>query len=635
MGEVNNMNNSKAKSDFKPYVAADKSPLEFTLTSILIGALLSIIFGAANAYLGLRVGMTVSASIPAAVISMSIIRILLKRDSILENNMVQTIGSAGECVAAGAIFTIPTLFMWAHEWKTATPSMFFIAAVAFFGGVLGIMFMVPLRRALIVEEHGVLTYPEGTACAEILLIGEKDPGKAKKLFVGIGLGGIVKILSDLFKFFPSQIEYGFTSLKGAMVGMGISPSLISVGFICGYRVSAIMFAGAMVSWLVIMPIMVFFGDTTVIYPAKVPLNQMGPWDLWSNYIRYIGAGCLTAGGIISMIKIIPMIVRMMKDTLGSISGSNGVLRTERDLPIHVVGLCILAVAVALFALPLLKLDLLCTLLIIVLGFFFACAGARIVGLVGASNNPVSGMTIACLLFINVLFLVLGRTDHAALVSAMTIAGVLAIIIAISADTSQDLKTGFILGATPIKQQYGMIIGVSVASVVIGAIIYILDEAWGLGSAQLAAPQAMLMKMVTEGVTSGNLPWGLVFIGVCLALMAEILELPVLAFAIGAYLPIHTSMGIFLGGLIRKYFEAAAAKRGVTDFENDEAISNNILISSGMIAGEGIIGIALALLAVLNLDFDMSQYLNLGIAGSLSATAILIGAFFLCSRDKEK
>ena len=537
------------KKEFKPYIPADKVVPEFTVTALLIGILLAIVFGAANAYLGLLVGMTVSASIPAAVISMGIIRVILRKDSILENNMVQTIGSAGESVAAGAIFTLPALFLWAEEGKIAFPSILSIALIALFGGTLGVCFMVPLRQALIVEEHGTLPFPEGTACAEVLLAGEEGGSKAGTVFAGLGIAAVYKFLADGMQLFPSEIGHAFKNYSGAQVGMQVLPALGGVGYICGPKISSYMFAGGTLSWFVLMPMIALFGGDATIFPASVTVNELlvdGPSALWANYIKYIGAGAVATGGIISLIKSLPLIVRTFKQAIGSMkknAGSSKQLRTEQDLPFPLLIGVSLVIAVLIWILPIFPVNLIGALIIVVFGFFFATVSSRMVGLIGSSNNPVSGMTIATLLFATVILKVTGTTGLTGMVGAISIGGIICIVAAIAGDASQDLKTGFIVGATPSKQQIGEIIGVVASSAAIGFVLYLLNEAWGYGTEKIPAAQATMMKMLVEGIMNEELPWAMILIGVFVAIVVEILKMPVMPFAVGMYLPFSLSAGI--------------------------------------------------------------------------------------------
>ena len=629
------------KKDFKPYIPADKVVPEFTVTALLIGILLAIVFGAANAYLGLLVGMTVSASIPAAVISMGIIRVILRKDSILENNMVQTIGSAGESVAAGAIFTLPALFLWAEEGKIDFPSILTIFLIALFGGVLGVCFMVPLRQALIVEEHGTLPFPEGTACAEVLLAGEEGGSKAGTVFAGLGIAAVYKFLADGTQLFKSEIGHAFESYKGSQVGIQVLPALAGVGYICGPKISSYMFAGGTLSLFVLMPLIALFGADATIFPASKTVTELltmeggGPSALWSNYIKYIGAGAVATGGIISLIKSLPLIIRTFKQAIDSMKNKNAAhkgLRTEQDLPIPVLIAVALVIAVLIWLIPTFPVNLIGALIIVVFGFFFATVSSRMVGLIGSSNNPVSGMTIATLLFATVILKATGSTGITGMVGAISIGGIICIVAAIAGDASQDLKTGFIVGATPKKQQLGEIIGVVASAAAIGFVLYLLNEAWGYGTEKIPAAQATMMKMLVEGIMNGELPWALIFIGVFIAIVVEILHMPVMPFAVGMYLPFSLSAGIMAGGVVRILVE----KRKGTEKEKKARTDRGLLFTSGMIAGEGIVGILLAVFAVFKIDSKIVLPFQLPQIGSLILFIALLALLYrVCMKaDKE-
>lgn len=618
----------------KPIVPADKTLPEFTPISLVLGLILAVVFGAANAYLGLRVGMTVSASIPAAVISMGILRYVLHRESILENNMVQTIGSAGESLAAGAIFTMPALFMWAEESnEVAMPSFTEIAAIAVCGGLLGVLFMVPLRNALIVEEHGVLPFPEGTACAEVLMAGEEGGAKSKVVFAGLGISALYKFITDGLKLFPSEVHWNIRSLRTGF-GMDVLPALAGVGYICGQRVAANMFAGGVLGWFVLIPAIVLFGGDNVVAPAKEMISQMDVLSIWGSYIRYIGAGAVAAGGIISLVKTFPVIIRTFTKAVGGIGvRRQDALRTSKEIPMGIVLAGVLLIAVVIWLLPSVPVRLFGAMLVILFGFFFATVSSRMVGLVGSSNNPVSGMAIATLLISTALLKGTGMTGYVGMVSAICVGTVICIVAAMAGDTSQDLKTGFIVGATPMWQQIGELIGAVVAALTIGGVMYLLHKAWGFGSsAQLPAPQATLMKLVVEGVMGGTLPWGLVFCGVFTAVVIEILGLPVLPISIGLYLPIHLSAPIFVGGLVREMVESQKSDTEEQTARRKERVEKGLLYSSGLIAGEGLIGILLAVLAVIPMRGEtVAQYIqlnfSLGNAGGIAFFILLVLSFF--------
>ena len=634
------------KNEFKPYVPASKVTPEITVASIVMGVLLAVVFGAANAYLGLRVGMTVSASIPAAVIAMGVIRIIMRKNSILESNIVQTIGSAGESLAAGAIFTLPALFLWAAEGKMDKPGILEITLIALIGGLLGVFFMVPLRNALIVKEHGVLPYPEGTACAEVLLAGEKGGANASTVFAGMGFAALFKFIIDGLKLVSGEISASVKGFAG-QIGTQIYPAVMSVGYICGARISSYMFAGGVLSWLVLIPLIVLFGADIILYPGTTPISEMfaagGASAIWSSYIRYIGAGALAAGGIISLIKSLPLIVKTFTGAVKSMKGSGATSneRTAQDMNIKIVIAAIIVLTLAVWLVPAIPVSLLGAFIIVVFGFFFATVSSRMVGLVGSSNNPVSGMAIATLLIATLILKITGATGVAGMSSAIAIGSVICIVSAIAGDTSQDLKTGYILGSTPKKQQIGEVVGVVAAALAIGGTLYLLDSAWGFGSGELAAPQATLMKLIIEGVMDGNLPWALVFIGVFLAIVAELIGIPVLPFAIGIYLPVQLNACIMVGGLIR----LAMDKMKRNEEEKKEIVNDGVLFCSGMIAGEGLIGILLALLAVFGIDSALDLSAKFGIPqivsdiGGLVLFAVIILTVLKFSlwkkRDKKK
>ncbi len=621
------------KETFKPYISADRTLHEMTPLSIIVGIILAIVFGAANAYLGLRVGMTVSASIPAAVLGMGVYRLCRKKDTILESNMVQTIGSAGESLAAGAIFTMPALFLWAQEEGTKMPGIMEIALIALIGGLLGICFMVPLRKALIVKEHGTLPYPEGTACAEVLLAGEKGGANASVVFLGMGIAALFKLIVDGLKVVSSAVTVTVQKIHGE-ISAQVYPALVSVGYICGFKIASYMFAGGILGWLVLIPMIYLFGADTTLFPASVSVHELweqaGASGIWSSYIRYIGAGAVATGGIVSLIKSLPLIVRTFADAMKGLKGSGkqaNELRTEKDLKMSIVLIMLAILIVAIAVTPIIPIDVIGAIVIVIFGFFFATVSSRMVGLVGSSNNPVSGMAIATLLATTVLLKATGHTGMSGMTAAIAIGSVICIVAAMAGDMSQDLKTGYILGATPVKQQYGEMIGTVVSAVTIGFVLYLLNAAWGFGTPELSAPQATLMKMIVEGVMGGNLPWTLVFIGVFIALVVELLGIPVLPFAIGLYLPIELSSCIMIGGVLRWALEKKKYKSGE---QKESAISNGVLCCSGMIAGEGLIGILLAVFAVVKVNgrslaeyIDLSGSVNLGQIGALVVLALVI------------
>ena len=614
-------------TEFKPYIPAEKVTPELTVTSVIMGCILAVIFGAANAYLGLRVGMTVSASIPAAVISMGVIRVILRRNSILESNMVQTIGSAGESLAAGAIFTMPALFLWAEEGLSDKPGIVEITLIALCGGILGVLFMVPLRNALIVKEHATLLYPEGTACADVLLAGEEGGANASTVFSGMGLAAIFKFVVDGLKLLPADVAAAFKSFKGE-IGMEVYPALLGVGYIVGTKIASYMFVGSLMGWMVIIPMICLFGPDTWMYPAAegTTIAQLyangGAAAIWSTYVKYIGAGAIATGGIISLIKSLPLIVTTFRDSMKSMKGSKSTstARTAQDLPMQFILLGVFAMVFIIWIVPAIPVTLLGAFIIVIFGFFFATVSSRMVGLVGSSNNPVSGMAIATLLIATFAIKSSGKTGIDGMTAAIAVGSVICIIAAIAGDTSQDLKTGYLLGATPKKQQMGEMLGVVVSGLAIGGVLYLLNAAWGYGTAEIPAPQAQLMKMIVEGIMGGNLPWGLVFIGVFLAICLEILRIPVMPFAIGLYLPIYLNATIMIGGVVRGLLDR---RKGVDEKTKTAQSTDGTLYCAGMIAGEGLVGILLAVFAVFGISLDMSGIVNFGNIGGVVLMIIMI------------
>lgn len=614
-------------NEFKPYVPADKVTPEITITSIIMGIILAVVFGAANAYLGLRVGLTVSASIPAAVLAMGVIRVIMKKNSILESNIVQTIGSAGESLAAGAIFTMPALFLWAEEGLTEIPGIVEITLIALCGGLLGIFFMVPLRNALIVKEHATLLYPEGTACAEVLLAGEEGGANASTVFSGMGFAAVYKFIVDGIKVIPADISLAFKSFKGEL-GVEVYPALLGVGYIVGPKIASYMFVGSIFGWMVIIPLICLFGPDISLYPAEagVTIAQLyadgGASAIWSNYVKYIGAGAIATGGVISLIKSLPLIVTTFRDSMKGMKGGKNTSteRTAQDLPMSMIFIGVAVMVVVIWLVPAVPVNLLGAVMIVIFGFFFATVSSRMVGLIGSSNNPVSGMAIATLLVATFAIKASGNDGIEGMVAAIAVGSVICIIAAIAGDTSQDLKTGFLLGATPKKQQIGEIIGVIAAAFAIGGVLYLLNTAWGYGTAEVPAPQATLMKMIVEGIMGGNLPWNLVFIGVCMGIGLEILKIPVMPFALGLYLPIYLNTAIMVGGVVRLGMDS---RKKVDAKTKERQTTDGTLFCAGMIAGEGLVGIALAILAVFGINLSMGDAVNFGNIGGLALLAVMI------------
>lgn len=628
------------KRPFVPYVPADKVMPEITVTSVLTGIVLAVVFGSANAYLGLRVGLTVSASVPAAVISMGIIRMGMKRNSILESNMVQTIGSAGESLAAGAIFTLPAIFLWAKEGILEKPGWIEITLIALIGGLLGVFFMIPLREALIVREHAVLPYPEGTACAEVLLTGEEAGAGSSTVFAGMGISAFFKFIIDGLKLISGEVSFAIKGFFGE-IGIQIYPAVMSVGYICGPKISSYMFAGGVLSWLVFIPLIVLFGREVMLYPATVTVGELfdagGAGAVWSAYIRYIGAGALATGGMISLIKTLPLIMTAFRKVFSRVfkQKSESVFRTEQEFDVKIVLSVILVLTVSIWLIPSISVSLTGAVLIALFGFFFAAVSSRMVGLVGSSNNPISGMAIAVLLITSLIQKLTGREEAESMQYVIAAGSMICIIAAIAGDTSQDLKTGYLLGATPKKQQIGEIVGVVAAAMAIGRTMSLLDRAWGFGSQELAAPQAMLMKLIVEGVLQENLPWELILIGVFVALTVEIAGIPVLPFAIGVYLPVQLNACIMAGGAVRFVLERLKCE----EQEKNRRVNHGILYCSGMIAGEGLVGILLAVCSIFGIDrtLNCSSVLSKHVAdaGSLVAFAVILVSVLAMARSKKR
>ena len=541
------------------------------------------------------------------------------------SNLVQTIGSAGESLAAGAIFTMPALFLWAEEGLCEKPGLVEITLIALCGGVLGVLFMVPLRNALIVKEHATLLYPEGTACADVLLAGEEGGSNAATVFSGMGIAAAFKFIVDGLKAVPADVAVAFKSFKGE-IGMEVYPALLGVGYIVGPRIASFMFVGSIVGWLVIIPLICLFGPETSMYPAAagVTISQLfaegGAAAIWSNYVKYIGAGAIATGGIISLIKSLPLIISTFRDSMKSMKGSqaNSTLRTDRDLPMGVILVGILAMVFIIWFVPAIPVNFLGALLIVVFGFFFATVSSRMVGMIGSSNNPVSGMAIATLLIATFAIKATGETGIKGMTGAIAIGSVICIIAAIAGDTSQDLKTGYLLGATPRTQQIGELLGVVVSGLAIGGVLYLLDAAWGYGTADVPAPQAGLMKMIVEGIMGGNLPWTLVFVGVCLAIGLEILRIPVMPFAIGLYLPIYLNATIMIGGVVRMFMDG---RKKVDAKTKERQVTDGTLYCAGMIAGEGLVGIFLAILAVAGVTIP--SFISFGNIGGVVIMILMI------------
>ncbi len=611
---------------FQPYISADQKLPEFTFKAIFLGIILSLFFGIGNAYIGLKVGLTVSASIPAAVISMGILRLFFKKVSILENNLVQTIASAGEALAAGVIFTVPTLYFLGQEISIVRT---FLLSVL--GGFLGIFFMLPMREHFVVKEHGKLLFPEGTACAEILKAGESDSKKALLAVFGVLVGGLYRFLMGALNLWSEVISWSFKKFQNATISIDTTPALMGVGYIIGPRISSIMISGGILGWWVLMPILKIFGQGgAIIPPAATAISTMSNQDIWSHYIRYIGAGGVTVGGLVSLFRILPGIIRIFKIPLRSKDQSlqeSTTLRTDRDLskPTIIIGaLCALA---ALWFIPMLGLNFLSIILIAILGFFFVAVTSMTVGLVGSSSNPASGIIIMTLLITLILFMSLGLKSTSYMLMSAVVSSVVSIAICIASDTSQDLKTGFLVGATPRAQQIGMMIGTVSAASVMGITLILLNKAYHFGSPALSAPQATLLSLLAKGLIQGNLPFQLILVGALIGLAVELMGIHALALAIGLYLPLETSVGIFLGGLVSY----------IVHFKGEESSwsQKGILFASGLVAGDALIGILVALLAVTGIISTTATALLSPIFGLIAVLLLALLLGWVSFPDKEK
>ena len=625
----------------KEYVSAGSFDSEFSVASLILGVLISVIFGAANAYLGLRVGLTISASIPAAVISMSVMHFLLRRSSVLESNMVQTIGSAGESLAAGVVFVLPAFFMMKTEGMVSEdPSLLKVTVLALCGGILGVLFMIPLREALIVRERCNLPFPEGKACAEVLLVGRDRASSSSGIFFGILFSTVAKFLIDGFKVVSDTIAVNLKFLN-TKIASEVYPSLISVGYICGLRVSLIMLAGGVIGWLVLIPLIVQFGGGSIIGPSTIPVSQVyaegGADAIWKNYIRYIGAGTVAVGGVISILKSLPLIVRTFYSTIKSASkGSVSTDPRNKDLDIKVVGLIVLAVLFAMHFIPQVQIPLVGVLLVVIFGFFFSTVTSKMTGLVGSTNNPISGMTIATIIVASGILRSLGYTGTSAMMLVLSIGAIVCIISAIAGDTAQDLNTGYLVGATPRKQQIGELIGVVFSALSIGYILILLNEAWQFGSDTIPAPQATLMKLIAQGGINGDLPWTLIFVGGAVSIAFELAGINSIPMAIGLYLPLEITAPLAFGGCVRAITDwiknKAKNKKAESNTDKISKESENnadgaVLFCSGIIAGEGLVGILLAVFAVVGFNIDFSSRLNLGIAGSVLLLLLTLALIF--------
>ncbi|MCI0450977.1 MAG: oligopeptide transporter, OPT family [Candidatus Latescibacteria bacterium] len=629
---------------YQPLVAPGEVLPEFTWRSVGIGALLGIVFGAANAYLGLKVGITVSTSIPIAVMTFAILHLVRSRrgSMILEANMSQTVGSASSSLASGVIFTIPALFLWG-----LSPSLLELTLLSLCGGLLGSLAMIPLRRPLIKKEHGILPYPEGTACAEILVASESGGSQARTVFSALGIGAAYKACTDIFHLWPEDFVQKIPKLPKGVFTLEAAPMFLGVGYILGYNVASVMVAGSLISAMIFIPLIAHFGEyiTMPLFPETTkPISQMSADEIWSRYIRYIGAGGVAAGGILTIIRTLPTMVGAFRTGLGEIITRGETvatsLRTDRDLSFKVVllGSGVIVAVIATVPSVLAHVDsfsmrLVAAVCMAGFAFFFVTVSSRIVGYVGVSSNPTSGMTIATLIGTSSVFYLLGWTDTAGKVTALTVGTVVCTAASVAGDMSQDLKTGFLLGATPRRQQMGELIGVMASAAAVCGAVIVLNGQYGFGTKELPAPQATLMKTVIEGILSANIPWTLVFIGALMALTVELVGIRALPFAVGLYLPLSSMSPIFVGGVLRWWVER---KNRNDETRLHEARENGVLFGSGLVAGQGIMGVAIAGLAFgLGRRPDWGGHEWMGAAGPDVALALFLALGFYMVRVAQR
>jgi len=608
---------------------------EFTTRAILTGILLGVTFGAANAYLGLRVGMTISASIPATVLTIALFRLLRIKGTLLEANMAKTVASASTSLATGTIFTIPALFLWG-----ITPPFFQVVALCFLGGVFGIMAMIPLRRLLIVQSAAELPYPEGAACAEVLQASCAGATGGAWIFYGIGLGFALKLAISLFYLLPAEIGVHLPLLPKAYLATAVAPALMGIGYILGFKRSAVIVSGAALASLVLIPMIAHFGAGLAQPVAPEPtalIRDMTDGQIWKAYVRYIGAGAVAAAGIYTVIQTLPTIARTFGSVLQGLRRRDEAVaampvRTDRDLPGGVVvgGLLAVILVAALVpgvfgqGIPLLP-RLICALGVGVFGVLFVTVAARIVGLIGVSSQPTSGITLITLMLVSALFVIAGWKTTAAMAAVLTVGTIVAIAASKAGDISQDLKTGALVGATPALQQLGQLIGAACACWAVAGTVLLLGKVYTFGSQELPAPQAMLMKTVIEGVLSGNLPWPLVLMGVGVTLPVILCGISALSFAIGVYLPLASMAAIFLGGCVRRVVDQRRDARGMSTREEGDP---GILAASGLVAGEGLAGVVVAGLVAGKVVRSGGSPVLGGLSGQLLglATLLLVGVF---------
>jgi len=604
--------------DYLPFVPATQAMPEITAISIIIGMAFAMIFAAANTYLGLKVGLTISAGIPGAILATGLLKGLFRRNNILEANMIASIAAMGESLAGGIIFILPAIILWGMELKLST-----IIVVTLLGGLLGVFFVSPLRRFLIVEEHGSLIYPESMAAAEVLVTGSEGGPGFKTVLTGLVGGAIFKLFGGGFKFWLEEAEWTIKPMQGTMFGFDTLASLMGVGYIVGVRTSLYMFGGSVIAWFGLIPLIMYVGHGLgdPLFPSTVVIAKMGAWDVWSKYIRYIGAGAVATGGFISLGKSAPTIIRSFKSAMSGIGagGAKAQNRIDIDAPLSwVIGSAVLVFLLS-WLLPIIHVGIIGALLAVIFSFFFSVVSARMVGLIGASNNPVSGMTIATLLFVTSVLKLTGNVGDKGMVTAVIIGGIVCVAIAVAGGTAQSLKTTYIIGGTPKNVQIGMYLGIVAAAAVAGAVLLMLDRTYGIGGKDVAAPQATLMSMVIKGVLTGELPWALVFVGVTLAIFCELAGIPILPVALGIYLPIHLNAAILCGGIVRVLVEKKFKKN---EEQQKTQVEKGILLASGLVAGDALMGIVVAGIATVGLDIGFGANILPGITGSAEFSTLM-------------
>lgn len=610
--------------DYIPYVPLTKAMPELTIVSIILGVLLAVIFGAANTYLGLKVGMTIAAGIPAAVISTGLLKGIFKRNNILETNLISSMASMGESLAGGLIFIVPAVILLGSKLTILS-----IVVISLLGGLMGIFLVVPLRKYLLVEEHGRLVYPEGMAASEVLVSASAGGTGLKTMLTGLTAGGIYKMLSGGFGFWLEEPSWTIKSFQSTFFGADVMASLLGVGFIVGLEISMYMFAGGLVAWFGLIPLLKYIGSslTTPIFPADVPISKMAADAIWTNYIRYVGAGAVAAGGFISIIKAMPTIVKSFKSAMSGVDvKKGGQKRTEIDTPMTWVIGAIAFVFFMTWLYPIvsgINVGAIGALMAVVFSFFFAVVSARLVGVIGTSNNPISGMTIATLLFVASVLKATGHTGNAGMIAAIVVGSIVCVATAIAGGAAQSLKTTFIIGGTPKKVEIAMLVGTVLSAAAVGFVIMMLHSAYGIGSKTISAPQATIMSMVVKGIMLNKLPWALVLVGATFGIMCELMNIPILPFALGLYLPIYLSAGVLIGGIVRALFDRK--------FRRDEAqlkiqTEKGVLLASGLVAGDAIVGIIIAVFAFVKVKIAFGANILPDITGSPWTAAIIMFLF---------